>query len=196
MLTLSACGGGAQKVEVFSWWTGGGEAAGLEAMIEVFSAQYPDVEFINAAVAGGAGTNARAVLATRLQAGDPPDTLAGPCRSGIDRHVCGRQPDPAAERPVRGRRLAGGHARDPDPAHLRWRQHLFRAGQHPPRQRAVVQPELCWQPTALQFRPPWMNGLPPWIPCRPLACSTLALGEQWTKMHLMETVLLGTLGPG
>ncbi len=71
-LALSACGG-AKKVEVFSWWTGGGEAAGLEAMIKVFNAKYPDVEFVNAAVAGGAGTNARAVLATRLQAGDPPD---------------------------------------------------------------------------------------------------------------------------
>ena len=65
------------EVEVFSWWTGGGEAAGLEAMIKVFAAKYPDVEFINAAVAGGAGTNARAVLATRLQAGDPPDSWQG-----------------------------------------------------------------------------------------------------------------------
>ena len=31
----------AQTVEVFSWWTGGGEAAGLEAMIEVFAEKYP-----------------------------------------------------------------------------------------------------------------------------------------------------------
>ncbi|MCZ7665965.1 MAG: hypothetical protein M5U34_01345 [Chloroflexi bacterium] len=29
--------GGADSVEVFSWWTGGGEAAGLEAMIKVFA---------------------------------------------------------------------------------------------------------------------------------------------------------------
>src|SRR5688572_23948552 len=64
--------GGGDQVEVFSWWTGGGEAAGLEAMTVVFNEMYPDIEFINAAVAGGAGTNARAVLATRLQANDPP----------------------------------------------------------------------------------------------------------------------------
>ena len=88
MLTLSACGGGAQKVEVFSWWTGGGEAAGLEAMGKIFAAEFPNVEFVNAAVAGGAGTNARAVR-TRF--------LAGSCWAGIDRYVCGRQPDPAAE---------------------------------------------------------------------------------------------------
>ena len=66
-----------QQVEVFSWWTGGGEAAGLDAMIKIFSEQYPDIEFMNAAVAGGAGTNARAVLATRLQAGDAPDSWQG-----------------------------------------------------------------------------------------------------------------------
>jgi len=66
-----------KKVEVFSWWVGGGEAAGLQAMIKVFKTQYPDIDFINAAVAGGAGTNARAVLASRLQAGDPPDSWQG-----------------------------------------------------------------------------------------------------------------------
>jgi glucose/mannose transport system substrate-binding protein len=62
------------QVEIFSWWVGGGEAAGLTAMTEVFNTEYPDLEFVNAAVAGGSGTNARAVLATRLQAGDPPDS--------------------------------------------------------------------------------------------------------------------------
>ena len=79
MMMLSACGGGTDEsqVEVFSWWTGGGEAAGLAAMGEGFNTEYPDIEFVNAAVAGGAGTNARAVLATRLQSGDPPDTWQG-----------------------------------------------------------------------------------------------------------------------
>src|SRR5512139_3003884 len=50
--TAPATGSG--QVEVFSWWTGGGEAAGLEAMIKVFNEKYPGIEFINAAVAGGA----------------------------------------------------------------------------------------------------------------------------------------------
>ena len=39
-------------VEVFSWWSGGGELAGLNAIIEVFNARYPDVEFDNAAIGG------------------------------------------------------------------------------------------------------------------------------------------------
>lgn len=62
------------EVEVFSWWVGPGEADGLAAMVKVFDAQYPTIKFVNAAVTGGAGTNAKAVLATRLQAGDPPDS--------------------------------------------------------------------------------------------------------------------------
>lgn len=65
----------ASQLEIFSWWTAGGEAEGLNAMFEVYSALYPEVEIINATVAGGAGTNAKAVLATRLQGGDPPDSF-------------------------------------------------------------------------------------------------------------------------
>ena len=65
----------AGKLEIFSWWTAGGEAEGLNAMYKIFQAKYPGVEIINATVAGGAGSAAKAVLATRMQAGDPPDSF-------------------------------------------------------------------------------------------------------------------------
>src|SRR5512138_580018 len=65
---------GSGNVEVFSWWVGPGEADGLAAMVKIFEQKYPNEKFVNAAVAGGAGTNAKAVLATRLAAGDPPDS--------------------------------------------------------------------------------------------------------------------------
>jgi glucose/mannose transport system substrate-binding protein len=63
-----------KKLEVFSWWTSGGEAAALDALFKTYKAQTPGVEIINATVAGGAGTAAQAVLQTRLQGGNPPDT--------------------------------------------------------------------------------------------------------------------------
>ena len=63
------------QVEIFSYWTAGGEAEGLNAIQAVFSANHPDVEIVNAVIAGGAGVNANAVLATRMQGGDPPDTF-------------------------------------------------------------------------------------------------------------------------
>ncbi|GIV85565.1 MAG: ABC transporter substrate-binding protein [Candidatus Roseilinea sp.] len=62
------------KLEIFSWWTNGGEADGLNAMFEVFRAKNPGVDIVNATVAGGAGTNAKAVLQTRLAGGQPPDS--------------------------------------------------------------------------------------------------------------------------
>jgi glucose/mannose transport system substrate-binding protein len=62
------------KLEIFSWWTNGGEADGLNAMFDIYKQQNPGVEVVNATVAGGAGTNAKAVLQTRLQGGQPPDT--------------------------------------------------------------------------------------------------------------------------
>ncbi|MBR8742283.1 ABC transporter substrate-binding protein [Nocardiopsis sp. MG754419] len=80
VLMASGCGDGGgdgDQVEVFSWWTGGGEEAGLNALIERFEEDNPDIEFVNAAVAGGSGTNAQAVLEGRLQSQDPPDSFQG-----------------------------------------------------------------------------------------------------------------------
>ncbi len=63
------------QVEVFTWWASGSEKLGLDAMVEVFDEQHPEVEFVNGAVAGGAGSDAKNVLASRLQTNDPPDTF-------------------------------------------------------------------------------------------------------------------------
>jgi glucose/mannose transport system substrate-binding protein len=63
-----------KKLEVFSWWTSGGESAALEALFAVYRRQYPAVEIVNATVAGGGGSAARPVLQTRLAGGNPPDT--------------------------------------------------------------------------------------------------------------------------
>jgi glucose/mannose transport system substrate-binding protein len=62
------------KLEVFSWWTSGGEAAALEALFDTYKKQYPGVGIINATVAGGSGTGAKPVLQTRLAVNNPPDT--------------------------------------------------------------------------------------------------------------------------
>ena len=68
-------GGGSSEVVVFTWWSAGSEAEGLEALVGVFNEQHPDVEFINAAVAGGGGSQAKQKLQADLDAGNPPDTF-------------------------------------------------------------------------------------------------------------------------
>jgi glucose/mannose transport system substrate-binding protein len=62
------------KLEVFSWWTSGGEAAALEALFNTYRKQFPGIGIINATVAGGSGSGARPVLQTRLAVNNPPDT--------------------------------------------------------------------------------------------------------------------------
>jgi glucose/mannose transport system substrate-binding protein len=61
------------KIEVFSWWTSGSEDAALQAIISAAVKANSGLEVVNAAVAGGAGTNAKQVLATRLAGGDVPE---------------------------------------------------------------------------------------------------------------------------
>jgi glucose/mannose transport system substrate-binding protein len=62
-----------KQLEVVSWWTSGSEAAALDALLSAFRAANPGVKAVNAAVPGGAGSNAIVALAKRLQAGNPPD---------------------------------------------------------------------------------------------------------------------------
>lgn len=76
-----------KKFEIFTWWASGGEAAGLQGMIDVYKAQNPGTEFVNAAVAGGAGVNAKAVLTSRLEANDPPDSFQAHAGMELDGYV-------------------------------------------------------------------------------------------------------------
>ncbi len=63
------------KFEFFSWWTAGGEAEGKNDILNLYRQLYPGVEIVDAAVAGGGGDKAKAVLKTRMQGNDPPDTF-------------------------------------------------------------------------------------------------------------------------
>lgn len=99
-LALTGCssGGGSQsdpenpnQVEVFTWWASGSEKAGLDALVKEFNSQYPDIEFINAAVAGGAGSNAKAALASRLEAGNPPDTFQAHAGAELSDYIAADQ---------------------------------------------------------------------------------------------------------
>ncbi len=68
---------GASQLEIFSWWTAGGEVEALNALYDIFKKKYPGVEIQNAALSGGAGQggNMKALLETRMQGGQPPDSF-------------------------------------------------------------------------------------------------------------------------
>jgi glucose/mannose transport system substrate-binding protein len=65
------------KLEIFSWWTSGGEVEALEGLYKIYREKYPKVEIINAAIAGGtsSGGDMKALLQTRMMGGDPPDSF-------------------------------------------------------------------------------------------------------------------------
>jgi len=85
LLAVSACGnsdnsgGGnssaSKDVTVFTWWADGGEKAGLDGLVSVFNTECKDYKFVNSAVAGGAGANAKQVLANDLASHNPPSTF-------------------------------------------------------------------------------------------------------------------------
>jgi glucose/mannose transport system substrate-binding protein len=80
LLAPTACsdggsGSGTKDVEVFTWWADGGEKLGLDGLVGVFGTTCSNFKFVNGAVAGGAGANAKQVLASRLQQNNPPDTF-------------------------------------------------------------------------------------------------------------------------
>lgn len=212
VLVLSACGGatptqdvsqppaatqppapGKTQVEVFSWWTGGGEAAGLDAMIGVFGGLYPDIEFINSAVAGGAGTNARAVLATRLQAGDPPDSWQGHAgQELIGTYVAANQLEPLNSL----YEAEGWLSVMPETLIPLISQNGNIYSVPVNIHRANV---LWYNPQILEANNIAVpQTLDEWFAAMDALQGTdvipLAMGEQWTAMHLFETVLLASLG--
>src|SRR5215469_4595500 len=73
-ISSSARAAGANQLEVFSYWTSGSEASALDALFQVFKQRNPNVEVVNAAIAGGSGSAAMPVLQTRLAGGNPSDT--------------------------------------------------------------------------------------------------------------------------
>lgn len=110
ILVLSACSGGEPdegpsasptqqagaggEVGVFTWWADGSEKAGLDALVAEFRSRYPADTFVNLAVAGGAGSNAKAELAAELAEGDPPDSFLGHAGAELHDYILADQLEP------------------------------------------------------------------------------------------------------
>jgi len=65
----------ADVLEIYHWWTSGGEAKAINALVDVFKAKYPDVGVIQSPVAGGAGYVFKAVIKPLVLAGEAPDAF-------------------------------------------------------------------------------------------------------------------------
>ncbi len=85
------------KLEIFSWWTSGGEVEALNARIRHFQREVSGYQIENAALAGGQGQggNMKALLETRMMGGEPPDSFQVHLgRELIDSHVIADRMEP------------------------------------------------------------------------------------------------------
>jgi glucose/mannose transport system substrate-binding protein len=186
------------QLEVFSWWTGGGEAAGLTKLIDIWNRQNSNCKFKNETVAGGAGSNAIAVLQQRLAANDPPDSFQGHAGSELRDYITANDLEPIdfiykqykfdkffPKSLVRQIRSGGKLYSVPVNIHranILWfnPKVLRQAGIKPP----SADKGYTWGQFIAALNKAKAEGVIP-----------LSLGQQWTQMHLLETVMIGTLGP-
>ena len=62
-------------LEIYHWWTSGGEAAAVGALVDVFEDLYPDTIVTQLAVAGGSGTTMIPIITSLVLAGEAPDAF-------------------------------------------------------------------------------------------------------------------------
>jgi glucose/mannose transport system substrate-binding protein len=191
MLTVG--GASDDQLEVYSWWTGPGEEEGLAAMAEAFEAANPGIRFVNAAVSGGAGSNAKAILASRLLANDPPDSyqrhagleLLDDVRSGKVQDLTDLY-EQQGWRKVFPKGLLDNLTIDGKiyavPVNIH-RANLIWYNPRTLRELGIAGPPKTWADFLTQAEIIRGKGKVP-----------LSVGPEWTQKHLMETVLLGELG--
>lgn len=206
ILALGACGGGdsdggggaesgsAQKrVEVFSWWTGPGEADGLKAMREIFERQNPDFTFFDAAVAGGSGDQARALLSSKLQANQPPDTFQGHAGAELQGYIKAGKLEPLNSL------YDELKLRDVFPEQLV--EQITVDGNIYSVPVNIHRSNILWFNPAV-LKEAGVDGAPKTVDEFVTALEKvkgtgkvpLSIGSQWTQVHLLESVLLGSLG--
>ncbi|NVM17105.1 MAG: carbohydrate ABC transporter substrate-binding protein [Candidatus Lokiarchaeota archaeon] len=67
--------GETDALEIYHWWTSGGEAAAVGALVDVFKGLYPDTIVTQLAVAGGSGTTMIPIITSLVLAGEAPDAF-------------------------------------------------------------------------------------------------------------------------
>ncbi|PKP57845.1 ABC transporter substrate-binding protein [Candidatus Atribacteria bacterium HGW-Atribacteria-1] len=197
LLSYSSMVFAAGQVEIFSWWTGGGEEEGLNAIYEVFKNKYPDVQIINATVAGGAGTNAKAVLKTRMIGGNPPDSFQ--VHGGmelIDTYVVTGKMEPLTAL------LKEWGIYDKFPADIMeicsYKGEVYSIPVNVHRGNVLfINKEILDKVGISSVPGNWPDFIEVLKKIKAAGYVPLSLGDKnkWTATHLFETILLSTLGP-
>lgn len=189
---LTSCSGSANQMEVFTWWTGPGEGEGLAELEKLFAAAKPEVEFVNAAIAGGSGDQAKAALAARLQASDPPDSFQGHAGEELADYI-----DSGVIEDLSGLYESEGWNAVMHPGLL---ENLTKDGKLYAVPVNIHRANLLWynpsilEEHRLEVPQTWSQLIEQNEVLSEQGIATLSIASAWTQLHLLETVLLGELG--
>lgn len=208
VMTLAACGGASSgeaepslrthtDVGVYTWWAAGVEKTGLDVLAEVFERQHPDIEFVNDGVTGGGGSAAKDHLQSRLENQDPPDTFLVHAGAELEDYI------------------RDGYVVDVSDLYKKYGltdvfpedlidQLSTDDGKIYSVPSNIHRANVMWaNPAVLEA-----NGIDPSARYENIGAfiadlekldqagvTPLSIGTTWTQVHLLETVLLGTLGP-
>ncbi|KAB8161923.1 extracellular solute-binding protein [Streptomyces sp. 3MP-14] len=189
-------GTGEGEVEVFTWWAQGSEKEGLDALVAVFEEQNPDLTFVNGAVAGGAGSDAKNVLASRLQTNDPPGTFQAHAGAELTDYI-----EQGDIEPLTDTYAEQGWDQLFPPGLL---EQIQQDGEYYSVPSNIHRANVVWaNPAVLEEAGVDPNAeyadLDAWIAdlerIQEAGITPLSIGMDWTQVHLLETVLLADLGP-
>jgi glucose/mannose transport system substrate-binding protein len=182
------------QLQVFSWWTGGGEAAGLTKLIGIWNTYNPTCKFKNETVAGGAGTNAKAVLAQRLAAKKPPDSFQGHAGAELRDYIKAGQVETLDAiykqygfNKVMPKQLI---------SQITYNGHLYSVPVNIHRANVLwYNPKVHRQAGIAAAPKTWGEFIAALNKAKAAGVIPLAMAEQWTAKHLLETVMIATIGP-
>ncbi|MFC4456015.1 ABC transporter substrate-binding protein [Deinococcus sonorensis] len=190
---LLASAQAAGKLEIFSWWSGD-EGPALEALIKLYGQKYPGVNVDNATVTGGAGTNAKAVLKTRMLGGDPPDSFQAHAGQELTGTwvVADRMEDLSSLY-----KSEGWASKFPKAVIdlITYKGGIYSVPVNVHRSNVMWYVPANLKKWGVTAPTNWTQFL---TTCQKLKAQGLAaplvVGENWTQQHLWESVALGTLG--
>lgn len=194
--TSAGNGGAGGDVGIFTWWADGSEKLGLDALQKVFGKEYPKDKFVNLAVAGGAGSNAKAKLASDLSAGNPPDSFQAHAGGELTDYIKNGQIEPVDDVLTA---LGGAGAFPQDLINrLTVDGHVYSIPSN------IHRANVVWANNAVLKK----AGLDPTKPAKDIkgwiadmdkikasgVSTPLTIGGTWTQVELLETVLISDLG--
>ncbi|MFE6646812.1 ABC transporter substrate-binding protein [Nocardioides sp. NPDC057772] len=200
LLAVSACGGESEsgstdEVEVFTWWAEGSEKAGLDALVKVFDEQNPDLKFVNGAVAGGAGSDAKNVLQSRLQNGEPPATFQAHAGAELTDYINAGQIEDLTDLYEE----KGWNERFPEGLLERLKQDggIYSVPSNIHRANVMWANPAVLKKAGIEANKTY-DSLDAWIAdlkaIKAKGIIPLSIATDWTQVHLLETVLLADLG--